>query len=126
MKRSERAIQKLQRKLALLTDVAGTAITQIETNYHHCAARKLREAISKEDMAMTVITDGLITEADRLVLINAVIESQNPATIHRRTQLALKLGVSREELEAAADNADQCALGHEATYRIKAALGECA
>lgn len=91
LKRAERTIQKLQNELISLSEVARTAISQIDTGYPHCAANRLRQALSTEGVSqMTVITDGLITEADRL---------------------ALKLGVSREELAAAADNADQCAPG---------------
>lgn len=126
MKRSERAIQKLQRKLALLTDVAGTAITQIETGYPYCAARKLREAISEEDMAMTVLTDGLVTESDRLALINAIVDPSNPANIHAVTKLALKLGVTRESLLQAAQCHDEGALAQtEVSERIRGWLGEC-
>ena len=127
LKRSERTIQKLQNELISLSEVARTAISQIDTGYPHSAANRLRQALSTEEVSqMTVITDGLITEADRLALINAIVDPNNPANIHAVTKLALKLGVSREELAAAADNADQCAPGAEVTDQIKAALGECA
>lgn len=59
---------------------------------------------------MTAITDGLITEVDRVALITATLECSNPVTIRCLVELALKLGVCRGELESAADVIDQGAL----------------
>lgn len=75
---------------------------------------------------MTTITDGLITEADRLVLVNAIIERGNASTTHQLVALALKLGVAPETLEAAAQWNDDCALAEtEVSARVRGCLSEC-
>ena len=75
---------------------------------------------------MTVITDGLITESDRVTLITATLECTNPVTIRCMTELALKLGVSRELLVQAADCVDECALEETGpAIEVRGYLSEC-
>lgn len=75
---------------------------------------------------MTVITDGLITESDRVTLITATLECWNPVTIRCMTELALKLGVSRELLEQAAEGVDQGALEETGpAVEVRGYLSEC-
>lgn len=75
---------------------------------------------------MTVITDGLITEQDRVTLITATLECSNPVTIRCMTELALKLGVSCEALVQAADGMDQGALEETGpSIEVRGYLSEC-
>lgn len=59
---------------------------------------------------MTAITDGLVTELDRVTMITATLECQNPVTIRCMVLLALKMGVCPKELALAAETMDQSAL----------------
>jgi uncharacterized membrane protein YebE (DUF533 family) len=76
---------------------------------------------------MTAITDGLITEADRLALVNAIIEERGTqTTTHQLVTLALKVGVTPDTLMQAAQFNDEGALANtDVTERIRGWLGEC-
>lgn len=75
---------------------------------------------------MVALTDGLITEEDRLAAIAGTLESVNPVTTRCMAALALKLGVSPETLIEAADGQDQGALMEtEASAVIREYLSEC-
>lgn len=75
---------------------------------------------------MTAITDGLITEADRLVLVNAIFERGTQPNTHGLVALALKVGVAPETLAQAAQNHDDAALMEtDVSAQVRGLLGEC-
>lgn len=75
---------------------------------------------------MTAITDGLITEADRLALVNAIIEERGTqTTTHQLVTLALKVGVTPDTLLQAAQCHDEGALAQtEVSERIRVSVAD--
>lgn len=73
-----------------------------------------------------IITDGLITEADRLAVVAGILESTIPATTRGLIDVAHKIGVPSKAILEAADGHDQGALMETGVSAvIRGYLGEC-
>lgn len=72
------------------------------------------------------ITEGLITEADRLAVVAGILESTIPATTRGLIDVAQKMGIPSEAILEAADRHDQGALMEtDVSAVIREYLGEC-
>ncbi|WP_010325449.1 hypothetical protein [Marinobacterium stanieri] len=72
------------------------------------------------------VTDGLITEADRLAVVAGILESTIPATTRGLIDVAQKMGVPSEAILEAADGHNQGALMEtDVSVVIRGYLGEC-
>lgn len=75
---------------------------------------------------MTALTDGLITEADRLLVVNLLFERGTRANSHALIGLALKMGVTPETLKLAAQSHDDVELMEtDISAQVRGYLSEC-